>query len=395
MHPAVNFILRKARCSLLLLLLPARLIGEVTVSNVTAVQIEGTRQVAISYDLEQSDDLASSVVVEALAEGSDWTTLNSVSGDVGELVHVGTGKAIVWNAADDWPAQLFPAVQIRVTADDGQPPVELSLVSSGSFEMGSPESELGRLGDETQNSVTLTRDLYVGRTEVTWNQWTAARDQALSNGYTDIHDKGTNGHSVGASGEYPVTNVSWWHVVKWCNLRSQVEGLTPVYYTDPDFAPGAVFKTGEATIYANFAASGYRLPTEAEWEYAARAGSSTAFHSGEITNLGTSPLDPNLDRAGWYSGNSESTIREVGQKEANAFGLYDVHGNVYEWCWDWYGAYSTDPTDPKGPDSGTFRVIRGGSWESNSQACRSAFRNKSGLFATLNVGFRVVRTETP
>jgi len=128
----------------------------------------------------------------------------------------------------------------------------------------------------------------------------------------------------------------------------------------------------------------YRLPTEAEWEYACRAGTSTIYYTGNSVD--------DLDRAGWYSGNSGNKTHPVGEKETNAWGLYDMHGNVWEWCQDWYGDYpSGSVTDPIGLPKGSFRVIRGGSWYSAAQSCRSASRPdfEPGI-RLLILGFRLV-----
>jgi formylglycine-generating enzyme required for sulfatase activity len=136
----------------------------------------------------------------------------------------------------------------------------------------------------------------------------------------------------------------------------------------------------------------YRLPTEAEWEYAARAGSTTAFANGGISVLECS-YDPNLDAMGWYCGNSGSKTHPAAQKLPNAWGLYDMHGNVWEWCQDWYGIYPSGAVlDPTGPSSGANRVIRGGSWYHYARSCRSAFR---GSFSPGDrrylLGFRLAR----
>ena len=152
-----------------------------------------------------------------------------------------------------------------------------------------------------------------------------------------------------------------------------------------------------ATIDWNRAENGYRLPTEAEWEYACRATSTTAFCNGDITNVDCSPLDPNLDQVGWYCGNASSTTHDVGGKAANLWDLNDMHGNLSEWCWDRAGTYGGDVTDPAGPESGSTRVVRGGSWSDEQQArmCRSASR---GLVlgvpdTTCNwIGLRLART---
>lgn len=143
--------------------------------------------------------------------------------------------------------------------------------------------------------------------------------------------------------------------------------------------------------------AGYRLPTESEWEYACRASTTTAFYTGVITYEGTSPLDPNLDAAGWYGGNSGGGSHPVGQKQANAWGLFDMHGTVWEWCGDWYGPYPGAGADPTGPASGTSRVYRGGSWFTDAQYCRSGDRDN--LVPTYlyygALGFRPARSFSP
>jgi formylglycine-generating enzyme required for sulfatase activity len=137
---------------------------------------------------------------------------------------------------------------------------------------------------------------------------------------------------------------------------------------------------------------GYRLPTEAEWEYAARAGTQTAFHTGGITD--TVCNDPNLDAAGWYCGNSGDRTHRVGEKQANAWGLYDMHGNVFEWVQDWYAEYPAGAAvDPVGPAAGVYRVTRGGPWGSNAQYARAADRNGYSPVNRGNyIGFRPARS---
>ena len=145
----------------------------------------------------------------------------------------------------------------------------------------------------------------------------------------------------------------------------------------------------------DWSANGYRLPTEAEWEYACKGGTTTDFYSGRLTNGDCSQLDANLDKIGWYCGNSGDSTHEVGQKEPNKYGLYDMSGNLFEWCWDLYGTYTSTPeTDPKGTTAGTYRVLRSGPYCYNANYSRSANRNSSFPPATRNniIGFRVVRT---
>jgi len=225
------------------------------------------------------------------------------------------------------------------------------LVPAGTFMMGSLPDEPGRGDDERQHSVTLTKPFYMAVTEVTQSQWR----RIMGNSPSHFRDCGA---------DCPVEFVSWndcQQFVQRLNLRE-----------------------GDNT---------YRLPTEAEWEYACRAGSKTAFANGGVTETSCGH-DANLDLLGWYCGNSGKEPHPVGQRKPNAFGLYDMHGNVWEWCQDWYGPYpSGDASDPTGPSSGSYRVLRGGGWHEDVEGCRSAIRvgrppdSRAGT-----LGFRLART---
>jgi formylglycine-generating enzyme required for sulfatase activity len=186
----------------------------------------------------------------------------------------------------------------------------------------------------------------------------------------------------------PVERVSWYDAVEYCNRRSEKEGLTPAYMidknrSDPDNKSEA--DTIKWEVRWNRAANGYRLPTEAEWEYAAKGGNKdqTVFeYSGS-----NSP-----DAVAWYGDNSGGKTHPVGTKQPNSLGLYDMSGNVYEWCGDWYGSYASgSQTDPGGPSSGTYRVIRGGGWYGSASGCAVAYRSNYYPFGRNNFfGFRVV-----
>ena len=223
-----------------------------------------------------------------------------------------------------------------------------SLIPAGTFTMGSPPDEPGRYGDETQHQVTLTQPFYMQTTEVTQAQWETVM--------------GSNPSYFSGCPTCPVEGVSWNDVQEFI-IKMNVRG--------------------EGT---------YSLPTEAQWEYAARAGSTTAFYNGGITALTWG--DPNLDAIGWYCYNSSSMTHPVAQKIPNAWGLYDMSGNVGEWCSDWYGIYSSSAvTDPTGPSSGSSRVIRGGSWYEYARECRSAYRGEyySPDSSRSWIGFRLLR----
>jgi formylglycine-generating enzyme required for sulfatase activity len=242
---------------------------------------------------------------------------------------------------------------VSVSAQSNMPD-NFVRINGGTFMMGSPANEPERSDNETQHQVTVS-PFYIGKYEVTQKEYQEVM------GTNPSHFKGDN---------LPVENVSWYDAVEYCNKRSQKEGLTPAY-----------------TIYGtivtwNRNANGYRLPTEAEWEYACRAGTNTAYNTGAIIS----------DNTGWYRDNSTSTY-PVGQKSANAWGLYDMHGNVSEWCWDKFGSYSSgSQTDPIGAVSGGSRVNRGGSWYFSAANVRSA--NRYYFYPSdrnLILGFRLVR----
>jgi formylglycine-generating enzyme required for sulfatase activity len=245
---------------------------------------------------------------------------------------------------------------------DSSVPSDMALVHGGTFTMGSPASEAGRAGDEAQHQVTVS-SFYIGRYEVTQKEWVAVM------GSNPSYFKGD---------DLPVESVSWYEAVAYCNARSVKEGLTPAYTV--------VNTLIGATVTWNRSASGYRLPTEAEWEYAARGGSGVGY----LIYAGSN----NVDGVGWYWDNSGSKTHPVGTKAANGLGIYDMTGNVWEWCWDWYGTYPTSPqTDPIGAPSGAGRVARGGSWHFYGQNLRSAYRNTITPSSRYDVlGFRLVRS---
>ena len=268
-------------------------------------------------------------------------------------------------AAQPVPAPQPAAVPIQPAPGPHTPP-EMVRINGGTFKMSSPRTELNRYPDEVQHQVTLSA-FYMGKYEVTQKEYENVTGENPSS------FRGTN---------LPVENVSWYNAVEYCNKLSRMEGLTPVY-TVAGRTPETGYPITEATVAANWNNDGYRLPTEAEWEYACRAGTTTAYNTGRSIS----------DNTGWYNANSKGNTKPGGQKPANAYGLYDMHGNVFEWCWDWYGSYESGAqTNPRGVASGIYRVIRGGSWFDPDSNIRSASRSSTVPdFRRSFIGFRVVR----
>jgi uncharacterized repeat protein (TIGR02543 family) len=346
-------------------------LGQITVGNIRATQRPATKLVDIDHDITGTG-IPVKVFLEVSSDGgATWIVpAASVTGSVGSGILPGSNRRITWDADIDWNGRFSNLMQFRVTASTVP---GVAAIPGGSFVMGSPVGEQGRDSDETQHPVTIS-SFSIERKEVTWSLWTEIQSLALSNGYNDLGN-GLNGATGDASGNHPVTNITWWDVVKWCNLRSEIEGRVPAYHTNPAFTSANILRTGGSAVFADWGADGYRLPTEAEWEYACRAGTTDAFYNGPILYGGTTPLDPILNSAGWYGGNSGENTHPVGMKVPNALGLYDIHGNVWEWCWDWYGPYVTgQQTNPRGALTGTSRVRRGGGWSNYAYVCRSASR---------------------
>ncbi|MBD3221941.1 SUMF1/EgtB/PvdO family nonheme iron enzyme, partial [bacterium] len=273
--------------------------------------------------------------------------------------------------------------KMRVTtADSG-----FAIISPGSFEMGSPDDELGRDDDELQHTVTLTTPFAIQATEVTNQQYADLAQWAYDNDYCTVPFPGhwimdqLDGSSAGlfefggfqnaisfSDGEFsveagkedhPVIYATWYGAAAYCDWLSLQEGLPRAY----DHA------TWECNGGDPYGAVGYRLPTEAEWEYACRAGSETAFANGPITDIHCD--DPVLDEIGWYCDGASIPVATL---IANDWGLYDMHGNVWEWCNDWFSEYEDDETDPIGPPSGSMRIARGGGFGNQAQGNRSATR---------------------
>ena len=229
----------------------------------------------------------------------------------------------------------------------------LVRIEAGEFMMGSRDSDKHfELNEKPRHRVRITRPFYLGKYVVTQAEYKAVT--------------GRNPSFFKGQPKNPVESVSWFDAVRFCNQLSEREGLKPFYKMKPFYK---FWIWGETVQVADWNGTGYRLPTEAEWEYACRAGTTTRFCFGDD--------DHGLGEFAWFDNNAGDGTHEVGQKRPNAFGLYDMHGNVWEWCWDWYSAdyYKESPVDdPRGPSQAKHRVIRGGGWNSSRHKVRSAIR---------------------
>jgi len=227
--------------------------------------------------------------------------------------------------------------------------MELIEIPAGTFTMSSPASEAGHQDDEAAVGVTLTQGFLLGKTEVTLGEWQQVMGKVWKGQRYDV-----------ASKNYPAIEITWDDATEFCEKLSQSESV------------------GEP----------YRLPTEAEWEYACRAGTTTAFSFGDD--------ESKLGEYAWFTGNtgSEQYAHKVGTKKPNPWGLHDMHGNVFEWCSDWYDESLPGGTDPVGPDYGSSRVLRGGGWWRNPRDCRSANRDCAVPSIRRALGFRVARSQS-
>lgn len=272
---------------------------------------------------------------------------------------------------------IFGLFTMLYAANYNAPSSNFVLIKGGSFTMGSPESEDWRSNDETQHRVTIA-SFYMAKFEVTQKQWLEITGKNPSNFSGD---------------KLPVESITWLEAIEFCNALSKRDGRTPVY---------TIRDSGD-TITWNRSANGYRLPTEAEWEYAARAGSTTPFYSRKV---------PGADDVNFYGhypyqieqnyfndevletrpGVYRAKTLDVGSFKPNPNGLYDIYGNVGEWCFDYYGDYGKDvQINPAGATEGTRRIYRGGGWNDFGKNLRSAYRAAMPQNnCAYNVGLRLV-----
>ena len=300
-------------------------------------------------------DVADHYVLE-IADDNAFTnpTIITVDDAVYEITYEGTHYCRVRVSAHTSEEEWSNVIHLTCTPWEIVG-IDCVSIPGGSYLMGNVEG--GDLIEHPTHQVTVAA-FEMGVTEITQEQY--------------LSITGTS-PSFFCGECYPVQSVSWFDAARFCNQLSEKAGLTPCY--------------DESTWECNYSVNGFRLPTEAEWEYACRAGTETAYYSGDD--------ESDLDTVGWYKENSGETPHPVGQKAPNGYGLYDMHGNVWEWCNDWYveDYYATSPTDnPIGPQSGTYKMERGGSWYNGAWGCRTTYRVKHlPSFAHDALGIRVIR----
>ena len=281
-------------------------------------------------------------------------------------------------------------------------PVDEVLIKAGSFMMGTPSTELGHRADEKQHKVTLTHDFYLWKYELTQKLF----DQLM--GYNpsyfnkcdnkclqDCANKSCNNNDT-CGENCPVERVSWDEALAFCNELSKKKGLKECFTCEKKNKIYTCHIKPEYNKDNYYKCEGYRLPTEAEWEYAYRTGLKTAFYNGIITN--TKDYDANLNMIAWYGKNSDNTTHPIAQKTPNKWGLYDMSGNVLERVYDGYNKKlgTTSVINPVSLMLQGYHVIRGGSWFDDPQYCRAGVRNYDNAGTNVNyLGFRPARTSLP
>ncbi len=341
------------------------------VSNVTASQrSDGSKIVDIYYDLFDANDELCDITFKLSAnDGASYDVIPSpanLSGDFGDDLPSGTNKHIVWNAGAE-SYTLDGSYLYRVYADDGSsPPMpeNFVFVQGGTFNNGT-------------SNVTIS-SFYIDKYELTQAEYQAVM--------------GSNPSYFGSNPNRPVEVVSWFNAIEYSNRRSIQEGLTPCYSystfgTNPDNWPSGwnTNYNNHTNVSCNWTANGYRLPTEMEWMFAAKGGNQSQGYTYSGSNT--------IGNVAWYSSNSSNRTWDVGLKDPNELGTFDMSGNVWEWVWDIYGSYPGGAqTDPHGATSGSDRVRRGGGWNGSAGNCSVSFRAYiNATFSGSNLGFRLCR----
>jgi formylglycine-generating enzyme required for sulfatase activity len=261
-----------------------------------------------------------------------------------------------------------------IHAQSENPAAGMIFVDWGGFLMGSEYSSYDNSLEKPLHMVTLS-PFYINKFEVTQKEWFDVMGTTLQQ-QRDISNKSSD--LCGEGDDFPMYYVNWYEAIEYCNKLSLKEELTPAYTIN------------ERDVKWDRKANGYRLPTEAEWEYAAGGGRILSGNRRERYRYSGSNT---VDDVAWYSSNSNSTTHEVGKKSPNTLGIYDMSGNVSEWCWDLYENYSSESQiDPQGASSGSYRVFRGGNWNNEAYNLSNTYRYRTSPYErNNNIGFRVVR----
>ena len=376
-----------------------------SVTQGRASQRAGTKMVDVYYDVSGGLPPYSVSLQGSTDGGATWNLpVTAVSGNVGGVT-AGTNRKVTWDAGTNWAGQISANVKFRVNVtDSATPPAPdgFALIPAGSFQMGNQSNpRVGNSSELPVHSVYVSA-FYMGKYEVTKELWDTVRAWALNNGYTDLPVG--NGTYASKGANHPVHSISWYAMLKWCNARSQKENLTPCYTVS-----GSTYQTGNLAPDCNWNANGYRLPSEAEWEKAALGGlfgklfpwgTDTISHSQAnyySSSIYAYDVSPTRNHHPTYAVGNYPYSSPVGSFAPNGYGLYDMAGNMWELCWDFYGSYTAgSQTNPRGAISGAYRVIRSGTWGSGADRCRVASRNDAVPgYAHNTLGFRLARSSVP
>ena len=365
--------------TIVLLLLFAQVAGAASIANVKAQQRPKSDIVDVYYDLVESGGGVFDVSI-SIEGGGDKPTLSTLSGDVGVDIVPGRNKHIVWDAGADWPNHVQSNFVATVTASLD---LGMEFIPGGTNEGRNPSDDSSNLG-----SYSLTVDsFWMDRTEVKYMRWKFVYDWAVEHGYQ--FDNAGGGKAL----DHPVQKVNWFDCVKWCNARSEIAGLEPVYYVG-----GEVYRTGQSEPTVDTSKDGYRLPSSDEWEYAARGGlvgkrfpwnvyvddrpGVINHFRANFYNSRTFDFEDRYEEKGFhpdYANGAYPYTSPVASFRPNNYGLYDMSGNVREWT---------------GTASGSSMILRGGTWASNGSFCRIGSTQTSAPGETnYSTGFRTVRRQ--
>lgn len=379
-----------------------------SVAGVAACQREdGTGIVDVHFDLYDGDGDMMSVRLFLSADGGETFSIEctSTSPPPGSMFRSGEHFYIAWDALTDFPGFNGESI-LQVQANDGQSPDPGSYIKlpAGTFWMGSAYEDFGSHANERpRHLVTLTHDFYIKSSEVTNHEFVVLAQWAHDNGYISvsndwIRDEIGNDYLLEVNQEggevfydngafsyinpnHPVTGIPWKCAAAYCDWLNLEQGIQLAFN----------HSNWQCNDNDPYNAEGYRLPCDAEWEYACRAGTTTGFSNGPCTNLECE--DPILDEIGWYCGNSGGSSHPVGSLVPNSWDIYDMHGNAAEWVYDWLYAYSSEhAVDPVGPPDGNYKTRRIGSWSTYARYSRSAFRAGTSPSSGGSSGIRPVKT---